>query len=42
MRKWADVQVGVEVFLPDDLAAVLTLHPQAFRPDTFLRGGFNL
>src|SRR5271166_6101664 len=32
----ADVQVLVEVFLPDDLAALVTLDPEAFCLDAFL------
>ena len=32
----ADVKVLVEIFLPDDLAALVALHPEAFGLDLFL------
>jgi hypothetical protein len=34
-----DVEVLFQIFLPDDLAATLTLHPQAFGADLFLARG---
>src|SRR6185312_4601473 len=38
----ADVQVLFKIFFPDDLAAILTLYPQAFSADFFLARTFQL
>ena len=38
----ADVPVLVQVFLPDHLAAAVTLHPQTFGAYAFLARGFQL
>ncbi len=38
----ADVQVLIELFLPDDLAAALALDPQAFRANALLARRFQL
>src|SRR5437764_9431314 len=38
----ADVPVGVEILLPDDLAAIVALDPQALGADALLRRGLDL
>ena len=38
----ADVEILVEIFLPDDLAAAIALHPQAFGADFFLAASLDL
>ena len=36
---WADVEVVLEIFFPDDLATVVTLHPETFGAHLALAGG---
>ena len=38
----ANVEILVEIFLPDDLAAAIALHPQAFGADFFLAASLDL
>jgi len=38
----ADVQILFEIFLPDDLAALVALHPQSFGADFFLARSVEL